>query len=147
MEKESTYQLAKPIQYTPKGSGELSETAEVILKPFTMDNFNEAMELKQLVSEAMLKINDSLSSVASSEQPVNTEAVGMSGKQIQGLLFMQSGVKIQTINDVFTRIAVHVVYLDDNTQMKKDHIKKFHPDDWMSIICEYIANFTAPSFE
>lgn len=150
-ERQITFQLENPIQYTPKGAGEFQESYELILKPFTMAEFDDAKKIEQLVSVICVEgigVADKISGVTNVKQEVtNHNSADADDKlEIEMLINMQTVISPQQISDTFKRLAINCIYLDDHTQLKKEHINKMSPNDWSGLMYAYIENFCVPSY-
>ena len=134
------YDLAKEIEYSR--DGDFVKTAIFEFKAPSMSCFKEASRLSQLVMRALIdaqgaiKQDDSVTQ-EQLEQTMDLDAVRM-------LLFMSKSVDFENVAEVFKDLAIKVGTTDGKTPLTKTLFEKLDIDDFIGVICGYVANFTMP---
>lgn len=143
MEENFTYNLKKLLKYTPKGSGDFSETGAIEFTPPSMAVFDEAADFEQIIMSSMM----SAAKLGDVEEK-KEEGGGKMEIPTPGELrvAIHAGtVPVKKIAELFRKLAYKTGYLDENTLIKKSHFQKMDRDDFLDMMCGYASFFTFPS--
>ncbi len=138
------FELSKVLPYSIKGNK--SETASVTMRAPRMPEINEASDFSQIVTQAFMDaqkwVNDS-DEKKTVGRPKKQE--DMDAGAVRIMLFA-SERNIKEINRRFKALANRVCTLDDDgSPLKESLMDKMEMEDFLSMMCEYVANFTYPS--
>lgn len=136
------YQLSETIEYS-KG-GDFYKTATLELSPPSMKVFDQSTRLSQLVMRAMMDVKEIADRFKGSE----SESSGndqIDGASIKMILLSSKTVSFSEIAEVCKDLFTKVGTYDGTEPLKPAVYEKLKIDDFIMLICDYIANFTFPS--
>jgi len=142
MEKDTfLFQLSKELQYSK--AGDFENTATIELMAPGMAEFDEAARFEQLVMGAFLSAGKYAQGNEKQEDgPTSTPKK----EEIKMLLLAAQDVSLVDTAEAFKSLACKVASLDDSgSMMKKAHFDKMTRNDFIDMLCEYVAVFTFPS--
>jgi len=139
------YDLNKELQFS-KG-GDFSTTASLEFTSAGMSAFDEVSEFEQLIAGAFLSsAKAATTSGQAPEEAKADEQVSPSASDIKMILVSCQDIKLADIAKSFRRLACKTCTIDNSgTLIKDSHFNKLSREDFMGMLCEYVANFTFPS--
>lgn len=138
---ELIYNLSQTLEYTK--AGDFEETASITLLPPTFETMDHELKLGQAFVRAAMSASQNTPKQAEQEDTGNASIDSNAVR----VILLSSDQDVKAIVDTFIDVCSKVAYLDDEKKirMKQDHFKKLATADIMSMMCEYIAAFIAPS--
>ena len=133
------FNLSQTVEYSK--DGDFHKSASLEFTAPSMDDFDLAIELSQLVMRATLDARDI---IPTDEKEVAEEA-DVTAESIKMILLASKNVKFSEIADVFKRLVPHVCVVDGTHPLSAGVIRKLSISDFTEMLCGYIANFTFPS--
>ena len=131
------FNLSNIVEYS-KG-GEFHSTATLEFRSPTMDEFELASDLAQLVMRATL---DARKFADDKQEEVEQDA---DSDAIKIILFASESVKFSEVANAFKRLAFKICTFDGKTSLVEGVLNKIDMKDFIELVCGYIANFTFPS--
>lgn len=136
------YDLSETLEYTK--DGDFSKTASLEFVGPSMSCFDLSSQLSQLVMRAMLDAQD-FSEKFKSAQTSQAQAQEIDGKAVKMILLASKSIAFAEVAEVAKNLFVKVGTYDGKTKLKKVAFDKIMIDDFIEIVCGYIANFIIPS--
>ncbi len=155
MEKESVdFQLSNNLKYTNTEKGDFETTATIIMCPPTMEVFDQATNISQLVMKAVTDVQERNAGQSEELKAAIEEAnkereesskEGFDAEEIKAMLFSSNRVQFIQVANEFKRLAPSVCKVGEKIKLVPNIIKKMDINDYTNLICSYIANFITPS--
>lgn len=136
------YNLSETLEYTK--DGDFSKTATLEFVGPSMSCFDLSSQLSQLVMRAMLDAQD-FSEKFKSAQTSQAQAQEIDGKAVKMILLASKSVAFAEVAEVAKNLFVKVGTYDGKTKLRMAAFNSISIDDFVEIICGYIANFIIPS--
>lgn len=142
MEKEKVeFMLDKVLKYSAKG--DFNETGSITMYPPSMDCFEEASDLSQVVMTAFMDARKYATEDAVQEQKKKEEDIDADA--IKMILFSSTQVKFTHVSKRFNELANKVCEIETGVFLNQDIVSKMDIKDYVRLVCEYISNFILPS--
>lgn len=132
------FNLSDTVEYSKDGDFQKSATLE--FRSPTMNEFDLASDLAQLVMRATL---DARQFIPEDKTEIKDEDVTPDAVKI--ILLASKDVKFSEVADVFKRLAFQICTVDGKTPLVENVLNKISMEDFIEMVCGYIANFTFPS--
>jgi len=139
-QKEMLFQLSDKIQYSK--AGEFPETATIQINAPSMEVFDEASELSQMVMASMI---DASKNIQVSSKEVDPEDAKIDAEAVKALLMSARNVKMSDVRKCFDALVLKSATFDGEVKITETTLKKLSMADYTRMVCEYIANFIIPS--
>ena len=136
--------LSEPFEYTPKGKGDFEKVHSIEFKAPGMHEFDEAMDLSQLVMGAFMSATKFAPKIG--DDSIKDDFKMPTREEIKVVLVMSQDVSYKKIGKTFKALAIKVGSIgDEATPLKPDHFNKLSMEDFNDMLCEYVVNFIFPS--
>ena len=136
------FNLSELLPYSAKGNK--AETACIHMRAPRMSEFNEATSFSQIVTQAFM---DAQKWTPDKEQGTPKKDQDMDAGAVRIMLFA-SDRNINEVSKRFKALAARVCTLDEAdppTPLKESLMDKMEMEDFLNMMCTYVANFTYPS--
>lgn len=134
------FNLSNTVEYSK--DGEFHQTATLEFRAPSMDEFDLASDLSQLVMRATLDARK-LALDEQDEQVVKDEEATPDAVKI--ILLASKDVKFSEVASIFKKLAFRICTVDGKTLLVESVLKQISLEDFTEVVCGYIANFTFPS--
>lgn len=145
--KEVDFQLTQELTYSKAGKHET--TATIIMHAPSMETFDEATNLGQLVMRAFADSQERTDVGGFSKEMIEEakEKVdeGFDGSTIKMIVMSSKSIKFVDVANEFKRLAVKTCFVATDLSIKNPMFDKMDLNDFTRMVCEYISNFIAPS--
>ena len=131
------FNLSDTVEYSK--DGEFHKTATLEFRAPTMDEFDFASDLAQLVMRATLDARQySDENQEQEDQDITSDAMKI-------ILFASEKVKFSEVAKAFKILAFQICTTDGETSLVENVLNRIPMGDFIEMVCGYIANFTFPS--
>ncbi len=146
MEKKSVdFQLSEKLEYS--SGGDFQQTATIVMSAPNMEVFDQFSSLSQLVmgafKDAQRTGQPTDQEIAEAKEKIDEK--GMEPEEIKLALFSAHSVKFTEVANEFKRLAVKVCEVAEGIKMEHVLFDRMNIDDFINMVCTYIANFITPS--
>lgn len=141
MQDEINFELTEPFKYAVKGEQE--EAKFITLHAPTSRNMSQIAFLKQAFYRALPKgqQDDEI------KDDTKKKEDDITGEDIMDILMSSMDVDLSKVlimaKELFT--AKNIAFVDGEEKVTKPILESMHPDDFMAMVGEYLANFTLAS--
>lgn len=140
---EITFTLDTPIEYATKGNVE--HGSFITLKAPTSRQMSECADLKQSFLRALPK--DGGVEVSSSKSEDKTTLDDLDGETIMMMISMSQEVQLKTVLLIARELFCSgIAFLDGEIKMTKPLLDSMVPDEFESMVGEYLRNFILASW-
>lgn len=136
------YNLSETIEYAK--DGDFHKTATIEFTGPSMGVYEMSLELSQYVTRAMMDAQDFLNKQIKSEVEKEEDS-NMTGDAMKIILMSSKSVKFSDIANCCKKLFLKVGTYDGEVKLKDTIFSKISLEDFISMVCEYIANFIFPS--
>ncbi len=137
------FDLSKEIKYGSKG--DFKDTLSIELNPPGIDQFDDANDLSQLVTNAVMDAGSRVPADKQLEEEDKKKQKNPTAKEVQVILMSSERISFNKVFKAFSSIACKCGTYDGKERLKTSVFKKMGVEDARRCMCEYIANFIFPS--
>ena len=139
------YQLLEEMEYTK--NGEFCKTVTLEFRTPLMDEFDLSSDLAQLVMGALMDAGSSASGQDIEKAQENSDAGfgDIKPHELRVVLLSSQKIKFKDTARVFKKLAIKTGTFEGTEPLTEDKINTLSQEDFISLVCTYIANFTLPS--
>ena len=138
------FNLNDVMQYSK--DGDFHETATLEFRPPLMNEYQDTMELAQLVMGAMIEARKYADDSGSENQMAeDSPALNIKPEELQVILLASQEISFIDIVNKFKSLAIKTGTFDGKIKLTEDKLNTLAPKEYTQMVCGYIANFTLPS--
>ena len=138
------FELSELLEYSVKGNK--SETACIIMKAPSMNEYNESEAFGQMLMQAITDSEERMSGTKKEKDASDDEArENIKPSELRAII-LASKRSPQSVAQKFKALAIKVSTLDDSgTRLRDSHFDKMELADFINMLYGYAAHFIIPS--